>query len=110
MHLSETYFLPLFLKPRALVHALFLFPTTGFQPRHKIPRFESLHPLSSSNDYESIIVILSVMCIVPKYYFVFCMIVILLIPKHLVLVSFKTLEESLHLCLASLLEASEIPP
>ena len=58
---------------------------------------------------ESIIVILSVMCIVPKYHIVFCMIVILLSLKFLVLVSFKTPEELLHLCFASLMEASEIP-
>ena len=58
---------------------------------------------------ESIIVILSVMCIVPKYDIVFCMIVILLILKYLFLVSFKTPKELLHLCFASLMEASEIP-
>ena len=58
---------------------------------------------------ESIIVILSVMCIVPKYHIVFCMIVILLVLKFLVLVSFKTPEELLHLCFASFMEASEIP-
>src|ERR1041385_644689 len=57
-----------------------------------------------STNYENIIVILSVMCIVPKYYIVFCMIVVLLILK-----SFKTPEEFLHLCFASLMEASEIP-
>src|SRR3954463_2965366 len=58
---------------------------------------------------ESIIVILSVTCIVPKYHIVFCMIVILLVLKFLVLVSFKTPEEFLHLSFASLMEASEIP-
>src|SRR4051812_1433146 len=58
---------------------------------------------------ESIIVILSVTCIVPKYHIVFCMIVIFLVLKFLVLVSFKTPEEFLHLCFASLMEASEIP-
>ena len=42
---------------------------------------------------ESIIFILIVTCIVPKYHIVFCMIVILLVLKFLVLVSFKTLEE-----------------
>src|SRR3954468_21835860 len=62
-----------------------------------------------STRYESIIVILSVMCIVPKYHIVFYMIVILLILKFLVLVSFKTPEELLHLCSTSLMEASEIP-
>ena len=34
-----------------------------------------------STNYESMIVILSVMCIVPKYYIVFCMIVISFILK-----------------------------
>src|SRR3954463_15407644 len=58
---------------------------------------------------ESIIVMLSVMCIVPKYHIVFCMVVILFILKYLFLVSFKTLEVLLHLCFASLMEASEIP-
>src|SRR3954470_11637164 len=62
-----------------------------------------------STNYESIIFIPSVMCIVPKYHIVFCMIVILLILKFLVLVSFKTLEELLHLCFASLMEVIEIP-
>src|ERR1041385_6655077 len=62
-----------------------------------------------STNYEIIIVILSVMCIVPKYYIVFCMVVVLLILKFLVLVSFKILAEFLHLCFASLMEASEIP-
>ena len=57
---------------------------------------------------ESIIVILSVMCIVPKYHIVFCMIVILLILKYLFLVSFKTLEVLLHLCFASPMGASKI--
>src|ERR1041385_7728388 len=38
---------------------------------------------------ESIIDILSVTCIVPNYHIVFCMIVILLVLKFLVLVSFK---------------------
>jgi len=58
---------------------------------------------------ESIIVILSVMCIVPKYHIVFCMIVILLILKYLFLVSFETPKVLLHLCFASLMGASEIP-
>src|SRR3954466_2963116 len=58
---------------------------------------------------ESITFILSVMCIVPMYHIVICMSVILLILKFLVLVSFKTPEELLHLCFASLMEASEIP-
>src|SRR3954465_6892781 len=54
---------------------------------------------------ESIIVILSVMCIVPKYHIVFFMIVILLVLKFLFLVSFRTPKELLHLCFASLMEA-----
>src|SRR4051812_28896079 len=53
---------------------------------------------------EIIIVILSVTCIVQKYHIVFCMIVILLVLKFLVLVSFKTPEEFLHLCFALLME------
>ena len=70
---------------------------------------ESSPSFSKPPTIESIIGILSVMCIVPKYHIVFCMIVILLILKFLVLVSFKTPEELLHLCFASLMEASEIP-
>src|ERR1041385_9375707 len=62
-----------------------------------------------STNQESIIFILSVMCIVPKYYIVFRMIVVLFILQFLVLVSFKTPEEFLHLCFASLMEGSEIP-
>ena len=58
---------------------------------------------------ERIVVILSVMCIVPKYHIIFCMIVIFLVLKFLVLLSFKTLKELLHLCFASLMEASDIP-
>src|SRR3954469_25677014 len=85
-----------------------------FQPRVfnlaiKKPRFESLPSFFKAPTIESIIVILSVTCIVPKYHIVFCMIVILLVLKFLVLASFKTPEEFLHLCFASLMEASEIP-
>ena len=58
---------------------------------------ESPPSFFKSTNYESIIVILSVMCIVPKYHIVFCMIVILLILKYLFLVSFKTPKELLHL-------------
>src|ERR1041385_5171027 len=45
----------------------------------KKPRFESLPFFLKSTNYESIIVILSVTCIVPKYYIVFCMLVLLLV-------------------------------
>src|SRR3954471_19174652 len=75
----------------------------------KKPWFESLPFFFKAPTIESIIVILSVTCIVPKYYIVFCMIVILLVLKFLVLVSFKTSKEFLHLCFASFMEASEIP-
>src|SRR4051812_47624503 len=51
---------------------------------------ESPPSSSKAPTIESIIVILSVMCIVPKYHIVFCMIVILLILKYLFLVSFET--------------------
>src|SRR4051812_4602490 len=70
---------------------------------------ESPPCFSKAPNIQSIIVILSVMCVVPKYHIVFCMIVILLVLKFLVLVSFKTPEEILHVCFASLMEASEIP-
>ena len=70
---------------------------------------ESSSSYKKAPTIEIIIVILSVMCIVPKYHIVFCMIVILLILKYLFLVSFKTPKERLHLCFATLLGASEIP-
>src|SRR3954462_3439281 len=62
-----------------------------------------------STNYESIIVILSVTCIVPKYHIVSCMLVMFFYSQFGVLVSSKTPEESLHLCFASLMEASEVP-
>src|SRR3954465_3298017 len=66
-----------------------------FQPRVfnlaiKIPGSRVSTFFLQSTNYESIIVILSEMCIVPKYYIVFCMIVVLLILKFLALLSFKT--------------------
>src|SRR3954470_2868137 len=51
---------------------------------------ESPPSFSKASTIESIIVILSVMCIVPKYHIVFYMIVILLILKFLVLLSYNT--------------------
>src|SRR3954463_15194632 len=46
----------------------------------KNPRFQNLHlPFSKAPTIESIIFILSATCIVPKYYIVFCMLVILLV-------------------------------
>ena len=81
----------------------------GIQLCLQKPQFESLHLLFQSTNLEGIIAILSVMRIVPKYHIVFCMVVILLIPKYLLLVSFKTSEVPLHLCFASLMGASDIP-
>src|SRR3954469_17488195 len=46
---------------------------------------ESLPSLFKAPIIKSIIVILCVMCIVPKYHIVFCMIVILLVLRYLVL-------------------------
>src|SRR3954454_16151132 len=69
---------------------------------------ESPPSFLQSTNYESIIVILSVTCIVPKYHIVFYMIVMFLTLSS-EFYSCKTPEELLHLCFDSLMEASEIP-
>src|ERR1041385_6232898 len=108
MHLSKTFYLCF------QNHKLCYLFSLCFQPRVFNLAIKSHGSRVSPSFFkaptiESIIVILSVTCIVSKYHIVFCMIVILLVLKFLVLVSFKTPEEFLHLCFASLMEAREIP-
>src|ERR1041385_5830855 len=108
MHLPKTFYLCFQNQELWYMFSLFFHPRI-FNLAIKLHGSRVSTLFLQSTNYESIIVILSVMCIVPKYYIVLCMIVVLLILKFLAVVSFKTPEEFLHLCSASLVEASEIP-